>query len=408
MTGDSLIIGFVPLLDCAALVAAAEQGFAAAESLDLTLVRETSWANIRDRVIVGHFDAAHMLGPMTVASTLGIGHLTVPMIAPIALGLGGNAITVSNNLWNNMQRHGAQLDAGPDLQGRALNQVVMERAALGVPPLTFAMVYPFSCHNYELRYWLSACGIDPDHDVRLVVIPPPFLADALKQGQVDGFCVGEPWNSLAVEAGAGVIVTLTTALWRLSPEKVLGCRADWAAEHPQQLARLIRALYRAASWCDQPENHAALARLLAEPRYIGASLEVLQQSLAGRIRFAPNTQRIAVADHMIFSRHLATFPWASHALWFYSQMVRWGQCAPSQHNADAARAAYRPDLYRAALQQLRVELPMTDFKAEHSTASRDTGTQNAFAAEGFFDGRTFDPADLANYLASFPAPKHNR
>ncbi len=111
---------------------------------------------------------------------------------------------------------------------------------------------------------------------------------------------------------------------------------------------------------------------------------------------------------MIFSRHLATFPWASHALWFYSQMVRWGQCAPSQHNADAARAAYRPDLYRAALQQLRVELPMTDFKAEHSTASRDTGTQNAFAAEGFFDGRTFDPADLANYLASFPAPKHNR
>lgn len=375
MTRDSLVIGFVPLLDCATLVAAVEQGFAAAEDLELALVRENSWANIRDRLIVGHLHAAHMLGPMTVASTLGIGHMQVPMVAPIALGLGGNAITVSAHLWKGMEQHGARLGGSPQIQGQALRETVKQRAVAGLPPLTFAMVYPFSCHNYELRYWLAACGIDLDRDVHLTVIPPPFLADALKQGQVDGFCVGEPWNSLAVEAAAGVIVTMTTALWPLSPEKVLGCRASWASEHPEQLARLIRAVYKSAQWCDQPENHAQLARMLAQPRYIGVSAEVLEQSLAGRIRFAPNAQRVGVADHMMFSRHLATFPWTSHALWFYSQMLRWKQCEPAQHNFDAARAAYRPDLYRTALQSLHAEVPAADYKTEE-----------------FFDGRIFDPA----------------
>src|ERR1700754_1021917 len=152
MTHSAVIVGFIPLLDCAPLVAAAEKGFAAAEQLDLTLVRETSWANIRDRVVVGHFDAAHMLGPMAVASTLGIGHLQVPIVAPFALGLGGNAITVSSALWEQMSAAGAQVGANPTIQGIALREVVRRRERSGATPLTFAMVYPFSCHNYELRY----------------------------------------------------------------------------------------------------------------------------------------------------------------------------------------------------------------------------------------------------------------
>src|SRR6201999_4269132 len=150
-------------------------------------------------------------------------------------------------------------------------------------PLTFGMVYPFSCHNYELRYWLSAAGIDPHHDVRLVVIPPPLLGDTLREGQIDGFCVGEPWNSVAVDAGIGAIVTPTTALWPLSPEKVLGCRAEWAERHPAQLAGLLRALYRAAAWTEAPQNHAEVAQLLAEPRYVGTAAGVLQRALVGRM-----------------------------------------------------------------------------------------------------------------------------
>src|SRR3569833_3102101 len=257
-----MILGFIPLLDCASLVVAAERGFAAEENLELALVRETSWANIRDRVVIGHFDAAHMLGPMTVASTLGIGHVRVPVIAPFALGLGGNAITVSLRLWEQMVKEGATPGAGPAVQATALKRAVQRRPG----PLTFAMVYPFSCHNYELRYWLAAGGIDPDRDVRLVVIPPPFLVDALRAGQIDGFCVGEPWNSVAVQAGVGTIVAPTTAIWPSSPEKVLGCRLEWAHRHPKLLASLERALYRPSDWCEQPENHAELAKLLAQPR----------------------------------------------------------------------------------------------------------------------------------------------
>jgi ABC-type nitrate/sulfonate/bicarbonate transport system substrate-binding protein len=401
MTPVRLNLGFVPLLDCATLVVAAEQGFAAEENLFLNLVRENSWANIRDRVIVGHFHAAQMLGPMTVSSTLGIGHLRIPMIAPMALGLGGNAITVSNRLWQHMVACGAQLGATPQVQGAALRRVLSERIASKEPPLTLAMVYPFSCHNYELRYWLAASGIDPDRDVRLVVIPPPFLVDTLKEGQIDGFCVGEPWNSLAVSADAGVIVMPTTAIWRQSPEKVLGCRASWAEQHPDELTRLIRALYRAALWCDEPGNHAALAELLAEPRFIGVRAEVLHDALAGRLRFAAGETPASVPDLLSFARDLGTFPWASHALWFYSQMVRWHQCVQSKQNAEAARATYRPDLYRAAVQTLGASVPMTDFKAEHPSEASGT----FFSAEGFFDGQVFDPADLDDYIAALIAAR---
>lgn len=400
MTLMRLDIGFVPLLDCATLVVAAEQGFAAEEDLLIHLTRENSWANIRDRVIAGHLHAAQMLGPMTVATTLGIGHPKIPMIAPMALGLGGNAITVSNRLWQHMIANGAQLGATPQVQGAALRRVVSERAAADEPPLTLAMVCPFSCHNYELRYWLAASGIDPDHDVRLVVIPPAFVVDSLKEGRIDGCCVGEPWNSLAVSAEAGVIVTPTIAIWRQSPEKVLGCLASWAQQHPDELSRLIRALYRAALWCDEPGNHAALAGLLAEPRFIGAPAQVLHDVLAGRLRLAAGTSPSSVPDLLSFARDLGTFPWASHALWFYSQMARWQQCAQSTQNAAAARATYRPDLYRAAVQSLGATVPMTDFKAERPSGASTLNGASFFSAEGFFDGQVFDPADLDDYIAA--------
>ncbi len=369
-----LIIGFIPLLDCASLVVAAERGFAAQEGLELALVRETSWANIRDRIVVGHFDAAHMLGPMTVASTLGIGHVKVPVIAPFSLGLGGNAITVSKALWERMKDEGAAVGADPATQGAALKRVITAREGAGLGPLTFGMVYPFSCHNYELRYWLAAAGIHPDRDVRLVVIPPPFLADAMRAGQIDGFCVGEPWNSVAVDAGVGAIVTPTTAIWPLSPEKVLGCRAQWAERHPGELASLIRALHRASLWCEAAENHAELAQLLSEPRYVGTSAELLLRGLTNRLTLLAGMEPTRLPQFYLPARHAATFPWASHALWFYSQMVRWRQIELSADHLTAVRAAYRPDLYRAALAGLDIEMPQADTKVER-----------------FFDGWSFDP-----------------
>lgn len=378
---DMIKVGFMPLLDGASLVAAAERGFAAEEGIELTLVRETSWANIRDRTIIGHFDAAHMLGPMAIASTLGIGHVRVPLVAPCALGLGGNAITVSVALWEQMAEAGAVAGGTAAAQGTALRAAVIARDRAGRDPLTLATVYPFSSHHYLLRYWLAGSGIDPDRDVRLVVIPPPFLVDALRAGQIDGFCVGEPWSSVAVQAGAGVMLAATTAIWPRSGEKVLGCRREWAASHPEELAALVRAIYRAACWCEQPENHAELARILAEPRYVGTAAELLRSALASRFVLLPGGASRYVEEFFSAARHDATFPWISHALWFYSQMVRWGQMTHSEEHAAAARLTYRPDLYRRALDPLGVRLPDADSRIDR-----------------FFDGGLFDPTALSEYL----------
>lgn len=389
MNASPILIGFIPLLDCAPLAAAAEKGFAAEEGLELTLLRETSWANIRDRLLVGHFDAAHLLGPMAVASTLGVGHIRSPIAAPCSLGLGGNAITASLDLWRAMLDAGAAVGASPAVQGAALRSVVAQRAKRAGEPLTFAMVYPFSCHNYELRYWLAASGVAPDYDVRLVVMPPPLLVDALREGQIDGFCAGDPWNSLAVSVGVGAIVAPTTAIWRFSPEKVLGCRLEWLERRPERAMALVRALHRAAWWCEREEHHAELARLLAQPRYVGAPAEILLQGLANQLRLTPDQQPMSSPDFYMPARCAAGFPWRSHALWFYSQMVRWRQIRFSSAHLSAVQAAYRPDVYRAALQPLGADLPDVDMKVE---GGADSGG-------GFFDQQLFDPAQFERYLA---------
>ena len=401
MNHVTTVVGFIPLMDCAPLAVAVEKGFAADEGLDLRLVRETSWANIRDRVVVGHFDAAHMLGPMAIASTLGVGHLKVPMAAPLSLGLGGNAITVSLRVWELMSAEGATLSADPRVLGEALRNVVRAREKAQKPPFTFAMVYPFSSHNYELRYWLAACGIDPDRDVRLIVIPPPLLVDAMREGQIDGFCVGEPWNSLAVSVGVGCIALPTTAIWRLSPEKVLGCRLEWAQRHPDRLQALVRALYKAALWCEQPENHLELSRLLAEPRFVGAPAEILLRGLSNRLCLQPGGGQVQLPSFYLPASQAATFPWVSHALWFYSQMVRWGQIAFDPDHVAQVRATYRPDLYRLALARLPANIPSADAKIEGDDSRTLPAIPQSmpFGPDGFFDGTRFDADDLSGYLS---------
>ena len=200
---ERIVAAFVPLVDCAVLVAAREQGFAAAEGLELTLVKEPSWASLRDHLSLGHVDCAHALAPLPVALTLGVGHVQVDCVAPFVLGRGGNAVTVSNQLFAEMQAKAPDASMSSATEaGRALAAVVRDRAS----PLTLAMVFPFSNHNFDLRYWLAAAGVHPDRDVRLIAIPPPLMVDSLRAGLVDGFCVGEPWNSLAVAEELGSIV----------------------------------------------------------------------------------------------------------------------------------------------------------------------------------------------------------
>ena len=373
--------GFMPLTDSLLLAVARERGFARAEGIDLTLVKESSWANIRDRVAVGHFDVAHMLAPMPIAATLGLTPIAVPMIAPMVLGLGGNAVTVSRALWDRMAAAGAPPDLQPGPVGKALARIVEGTETR----LRFGVVHPHSGHNYELRYWLAASGIDPDRKVEIVVLPPPLLPDALRTGGIDGYCVGEPWNSAAVASGAGRIATVKAAIWPRSPEKVLGVTESWALYNPEALSALLRALYAAAQWCAVPGNYAEIAALLARPDYLGLPPELIGRALSGHM-LTGETSATDVPEFFVPLAHHATLPRVTHGLWFYSQMVRWGDVPHSKENAQLARNIFRPDLYREAIGALAGEIPAKDTERMEPS--------------DFFDGKGFDPSDLKGYIAS--------
>lgn len=372
MSKHRITAGFIPLTDSLVLVAAREKGFAAAEDVDLTLVREISWANIRDRVAVGQFDAAHMLGPMPIAANLGLSPIDVPVVAAMGLNLGGNTVTVSAALWEAMAAEGAPDDFAPGPVGAALRAVAQKRTG----KLKLAVVHPYSSHNYELRYWLAASGIHPDRDVELVIVPPPLMADALAAGRIDGFCVGEPWGSVAVASGAGRIATVKAALWPRSPEKVLGVTERWAEAHPEALAALLRAMYRAAVWCGDPANHAEAAALLAQPGYLGQPAELVQRALSGAIQPAAGWT-VAVDEFFVPHAFGANVPSPDDALWYYSQMVRWGDVQHSPERMALAARSYRPELYRNAI-----------------------GTTAPEPMRGkWFDGIEYDPGQLEDYIA---------
>ncbi|WP_395383401.1 CmpA/NrtA family ABC transporter substrate-binding protein [Mesorhizobium sp. UC22_110] len=393
--------GFLPLLDSAVLVVARELGFAAGEGIDLHLTRENSRASIRDRLAVGHFNVAHMLAPMPIACNLGLTPLAARTIAPMALGLGGNAVTVSRALWQAMLAQGASPNLDPRSTGEALAAAVAHRKAVGEAPLRFGVVHPHSGHNYELRYWLAACGVDPERDIEIVIVPPSFMADALGARRIDGYCVGEPWNTAAVAKGVGRIVTTKAGIWRSSPEKVLGVAAEWAEEQPEALSALLRALYHAAVWCGDSGNRGELAELMARPTHVDCPAEWLKPALAGLIRTGDGGE-VSTADFFVPQAKAATFPWKSHALWFYSQMARWGQIEATRANETIARETYRPDLYRQALRDLGVALPGANAKVEGALVTEtpvgSAGASLVLGPDGFFDGAVFDPDHVEDYI----------
>lgn len=349
--------GFIPLTDCAPLVIAKELGFDRQHGINLHLHKDVSWANIRDKAESGLLDCAIMLAPMPLAATLGLGgRPPVNMIAAMATSLDGNAITLSMPLHASMcavnaqQTRAGRLDAA-----QVLARVVAARKTEGAAPLTFGMVYPFSCHNYDLRLWLASAGIDPDHDVNLVVVPPPLIADSLKSGRIDGFCVGEPWNSVAVADGSGIVVATKAELWPRSPEKVLGLRAETAAHHPEKVSALVAAVQQACRWLDVPDNRADAARMLSAPHYVGISQDLIAAALSDTLRAgAPDGPGSAI----VFARDGANAPLIAHATWLLTQMIRWGQVRGAFDIEATARSVYRPDLYCAAVNDAVAGNPM--------------------------------------------------
>ncbi|SHM05079.1 NitT/TauT family transport system ATP-binding protein [Bradyrhizobium lablabi] len=379
---EPLHIGFIPLVDAAALIVAVDKGFAAAEGLDVTLVREVSWSNVRDKLNIGLFEAAHLLAPVAIASSLGLGHVKVPITAPFNLGLNGNAITVSPALHAAIMGElgGDPLD--PMATALALSRVVAARRKSGAEPLTFGMTFPFSTHNYQLRFWMAAGGVDPDEDVHLVVLPPPYMVDSLANGHVDGFCVGAPWNSVAVDLGVGHILHFVSDILVRAAEKVLAIRQSWAEKNPEVVAALVRAAFRAAEFIEQPENRAETARLLAQPERVGVDADVIQRTLDGRLKISPDGTMRESSRYLLVGRESAGRPDPVQAAWLYAQMVRWGQAGVSPEALKAAKAVFRPDLYDAAL-------------------GREGKSADAPGAIGAFAGPAFDAGDIVSHLGAF-------
>ena len=374
-----LTLGYMPLTDSLPLLAAHRLGFFRDQGLDVTLQEEVSWANIRDKVIVGQFDGAQMLAPMVMASTLGLGGLNKPLIAPYSLNLGGNGMTLSVALFRELE---GMVTGRPG--PASLKQLIERRKLEKRPPLVLAVVYPYSSHNLLLRYWLASAGIDPDRDVSTVVLPPSQMVDHLRLGHIHGFFAGEPWNAVATADGIGCCVATGRDIWQNAPNKVLGVTADWARTHPDTLDALLRALHQAGVWLDG--NREQAVSLLAE--YLPVGPGVLAPALLGHTGYRPDSGDASEPDLLVFHRYLANFPWVSHGYWFLNQMARWGWLPGDQDLSAVAASCYRPDLYRRALAD--TPLPGQDWKGEgiHAGPWRLHTSQGdiGMGADTFIDG----------------------
>lgn len=382
--GGRLRIGFIPLTDAMALLIAVDKGFTAEEGLDVEPVREVSWSNVRDKLNIGLFDAAHLIAPIAIASSLGLGHVKVPIVAPFCLGLNGNAITVSPSLYAAIAAAADGNITDPKVSARALAKVVAKRKARGEDPLTFGMTFPFSTHNYQLRFWMAAGGVDPDEDVRLVVLPPPYMVESLANRHVHGFCVGAPWNSVAVDLGIGFILHSVSDILSRAAEKVLAVRESWANENADVLRRLVRAHRRAAAFVEDAANRDEVAALLSAPNRVGVAPEVISRTLNGRMKVAPDGTVRVNDRYIMIGRSSAARPDPAQAAWLYAQMVRWGQAPLSAELLDTAKAVFRPDLYDNALEPEPANPP-----GEPADGI------------GAFVGPPFDPNDIVGHLSAW-------
>lgn len=342
-TAPALRLGFVPLLDCAPLVIGYELGLFRKYGLRVTLQRELGWATIRDKIIYRELEAAHALAAMPLAATLGLGSGACDCLTGLVLNLHGNAITLSNDLWERGARDAASLR---DVIRRARHEKTF----------TFAAVGNVSSHFFLLRQWLSAAGIDPECDVRIVMVPPPQMHTNLKAGHLDGFCVGEPWNSAAVQARAGWCIAVSAELAPGHPEKVLMARREFAEKRPGEHAALIAALLESCEFCAQPQNHERVAATLARPRYVGATESSLRRGLSGEFEFDHSSTR-RVKDFIVFSGGDVNEPSTDKGAWVLNHLR---EALPGFDSFGASvalcRRVFRADLYAEAV-RLRTAAP---------------------------------------------------
>jgi len=411
---EELKFGFIKLTDMAPLAIAYEKGYFEDEGLYVQVQAQANWKVLLDRVINGELDGAHMLAGQPLGATIGFG-TKADIITAFSMDLNGNAITVSNDIWKQMKPHVPMEGGKPvhPIKASSLKPVVEKYKAEG-KPFNMGMVFPVSTHNYELRYWLAAGGIKPgyysppqdisgqiDADALLSVTPPPQMPATMEAGTIYGYCVGEPWNQQAVFKGIGVPVVTDYEIWKDNPEKVFGVSKEWADKYPNTHLAVVKALIRAAMWldADNNKNRPEAVKILSESKYVGADYDVIANSMTGTFEYEKGDKR-PMPDFNTFFRNNATYPYYSDAIWYLTQMRRWGQVNEPKDDAwfmDIAKKVYRPDIYMAAAKELIVEgkAKASDFPADGESGFKPAQTH-------FIDGIVYDGSKPNEYLAKFP------
>ncbi len=374
--------GFVALTDCAPIVAACELGLGRDLGIEIEPVRLPTWSAIRDHMAFEKLECAHMLCGLPIAMHLGLGGLQTDMMVPLMLGSGGNAITISEALHREMGLEGKTVSRVDTAS--YLRQVVRRRKERGLNPLRFAMVHPFSSHNYELRSWLAHGGVNPNRDVEIQVVPPVRMVEALRSGSIDGYCVGEPWNQIAVEEGLGRIVVTKADLYPGAPEKVVALRRGWVAGHTDVAAAVVKTIARAMTWASAPSNLEALSVMLAKPEYLNMDANIILRSLECKPIMYPGGKPKHIANYLSFDGKGTAYPHISKALWVLAQMRRWEQVIEGLE--EQASFVYDPTIIERS----------PEFSGQERFKVRGMETYSTF------DGAPFTPDDVEGYQRSFP------
>jgi nitrate/nitrite transport system substrate-binding protein len=413
---DELRFGFIKLTDMAPIAVAYERGYFEDEGLYVTIEAQANWKVLLDGVIDGKLDGAHMLAGQPLAATIGYG-TKAHIVTPLSMDLNGNGITVSNSVWAEMKKNIPHENGKPvhPIKADSLKPVVDSYRDAG-KPFKMGMVFPVSTHNYELRYWLAAGNIHPgfyaphkgdtsgtiDAEALLSVTPPPQMPSTLEAGTIDGYCVGEPWNQQAVFKGIGVPVITDYEIWKNNPEKVFGMTKEFTEKYPNTTVRIVKAMLRAAKWLDANNNanRAEAVKILSQSRYVGADYEVIANSMTGTFEYEKGDKR-EVPDFNVFFRYFATYPYYSDAIWYLTQMRRWGQISEPKTDDwyfDVAKSVYRPDIYATAAQELINEGLMS--AAEFPSLTNETGFR--LPQSEFIDEIVYDGTKPNAYLEKFP------
>ncbi|UWQ36896.1 ABC transporter substrate-binding protein [Leisingera aquaemixtae] len=388
MSATRIPAGYVPLTDAAPLIAAQEMGFAAEERLSLELHRAPSWSSLRDMLAFGQVDAAQMLAPVPVAAALGVGGASAPFSVLSVLSVNGTVIGVSSSLARRLA------DAGHNFSFDDAASAGKALIAAAGPGLRIGVPFPFSMHMELLHYWLQGLAADRGRGISIRTVPPPLMTDAIKSGEIDAFCVGEPWGSIAVENGAGALLLPGRAIWSFAPEKVLAVRSTWAEAEPGLTGRLIRALWRAGRWLADPASRGLAAEILSARRYLDLPAEIIERALSGKFTVTPQGLQREVSGFIGFHDGAAGFPWRSQAQWIALQLAE--RTGLDRHRAlELAGPVFRSDLYRTALAGTGADLPGASSKLEGATGAPLLAAGESEAVKllpnRFFDGRVFDP-----------------